>query len=210
MRLLDLFCGGGLAGYGYWLSGRFTEIVGIDINDMAATYPFDFIRKDAMTLDYHFLQQFDFIHASPPCQAYSNLTPNDNVERPRLIQPVKHMLYASGIPHVVENVQGSVKELQPHISINGGYCGLPLNRIRHFYVSEGFTNIKFVKRVPGINVHGSQFVSRETLIYCFGLAASNISTRWTSNLSMRHIEEGIPPLFTQLLSETLVAAKALI
>jgi len=50
MRLLDLCCGAGLAAWGYWRSGAFSEVVGVDINPMP--YPFDFICGDALTLDY--------------------------------------------------------------------------------------------------------------------------------------------------------------
>lgn len=71
-KLLDLFCGEGLAAWGYWLSGRFSHIVGVDINlQMRSRYSFDFIEGDVLSLDYEFLSKFDFVHASPPCQAYS-------------------------------------------------------------------------------------------------------------------------------------------
>jgi hypothetical protein len=93
MRLLDLFCGEGLAAWGYWLSGRFSEIVGVDINpEMSSSYSFDFVCADALTLDYEFLLQFDFIHASPPCQGYSKMTP-DQSKHPRLI-PGTHLMCA--------------------------------------------------------------------------------------------------------------------
>ncbi len=62
-RLLDLFCGGGGAGYGYHLAGF--EVVGVDIEDQPH-YPFAFHKTNALeylaTAD---LKQFDIIHASP-------------------------------------------------------------------------------------------------------------------------------------------------
>src|SRR5262245_55739464 len=104
MKILDLCCGAGLASAGYWLSGCFTEVVGIDIRDMSGVYPFDFIQGDAFNLDYEFLARFDFIHASPPCQAYSRATPEQaRALHPRLIPNAHRLLKAWGGPHVIEN-----------------------------------------------------------------------------------------------------------
>lgn len=138
MKMLDLCCGGGLVGAGYWLSGCFNEIVGIDIKDMSDRYPFDFIQGDAFALDYEFLSQFDFIHASPPCQGYSQLTPEWARDRhPRLIPNAHLMLKASGLPHVIENVGGSLKDLRPNLRLSGFDVGLPIQRHRYFHVYEG-------------------------------------------------------------------------
>lgn len=170
-RCLDLCCGEGLAAWGYWLSGRFHEIVGVDSNaDVGRKYAFDFICGDALKLDYEFLSQFDFIHASPPCQAYSNLTP-DKSKHPRLILPIKHMLFASGVPHVIENVPGSQLDLRPNLVISGEYFGLPSGRERYFYVSTLEAALRLIKPMPGANISGA--------------ASSHISTRHVANLSTR-------------------------
>lgn len=137
MKMLDLCCGGGLAAAGYWLSGCFTEIVGVDVLDMGDRYPYDFIQGDAFALDYDFLSQFDFIHASPPCQAYSQLTPEWARDRhARLIPNAHRMLKASGLPHVIENVGGSLKDLRPTLRLSGFDVGLPMQRYRYFHVYE--------------------------------------------------------------------------
>lgn len=135
-RMLDLFCGGGLAGAGYWQSGCFSEIVGIDLNPtMRRAYPFDFIAGDALALDYDFLAQFDFIHASPPCQFYSYVTPEWARDRHSRLIPGTHlMLKASGLPHVIENVPGSSLDLRPNLVLSGYDVGLPMNRPRLFHV----------------------------------------------------------------------------
>lgn len=145
MKLLDLFCGGGLAAAGYWQSGCFTEIVGVDIEDMSTVYPFDFIRGNALRLDYDFLAQFDFIHASPPCQAYSKQTPKH--ARPRhakLIRDTHAMLYATGLPYAIENVEGSGAELRPNLLLSGMDVGLPMHRPRYFhlYLPEKMTSLQ--------------------------------------------------------------------
>ena len=67
-RVLDLFCGAGGASMGYAKAGY--EVVGMDIKH-GKRYPFEYIRRDVMTLRPEDLEGFDLIHASPPCQTYS-------------------------------------------------------------------------------------------------------------------------------------------
>jgi DNA (cytosine-5)-methyltransferase 1 len=105
-RLLDLFCCAGGAGVGYSQAGF--EVVGVDIK-LQRNYPLPFIQADALALDPKFISLFDAVHASPPCQAYSDLAKrNGNADEwPHLIEPVRDMLIRSGIPYVIENVDGA-------------------------------------------------------------------------------------------------------
>lgn len=106
LRILDLFCCAGGAAYGYSKAGF--EVVGVDIQDQP-NFPFEFIQADALTLKSKFLNSFDAIHASPPCQAYSDLAKrNRNAhEWPQLIGPVRTMLQRTRKPFVIENVEGA-------------------------------------------------------------------------------------------------------
>lgn len=105
-RLLDLFCGAGGAAEGYRSAGF--EVVGIDIASQP-NYPFEFIQRDAMKVPKSYLAGFDVIHASPPCQAYSDLAAlNGNAHKwPKLIEPMRRKLAASGKLTVLENVEGA-------------------------------------------------------------------------------------------------------
>lgn len=153
-RVLDLCCGAGLASWGYWLSGRFTEVVGVDLDGShAGRYAFDFVQGDALALTYDFLDQFDFIHASPPCQGYSYQTP-DQTRHERQIPAFLRMLYASGKPHAVENVPGSQRDLRPNLALSGLAFGLPSHRPRYFYVSTLGAALRLMKMSasPGANV----------------------------------------------------------
>jgi DNA (cytosine-5)-methyltransferase 1 len=106
MWVLDLFCGQGGAGMGYYCAGF--DVVGIDQADQPR-YPFEFWQADA--LDYVAtadLSGFDLIHASPPCQRYSQISKiNKRSYHPDLIAPMRNALMATGIPYVIENVPGS-------------------------------------------------------------------------------------------------------
>jgi DNA (cytosine-5)-methyltransferase 1 len=105
-RILDLFCGAGGAGVGYSQAGF--EVVGIDIKPQPH-YPFTFIQADALNLSYEFIATFDAIHASPPCQSYSDLAKrNNNADKwPRLIEPIRDLLIEYKLPYVIENVEGA-------------------------------------------------------------------------------------------------------
>jgi DNA (cytosine-5)-methyltransferase 1 len=105
-RLLDLFCCAGGAGVGYSRAGF--EVVGVDINPQP-NYPLPFIQADALKLSRRFISSFDAVHASPPCQAYSDLAKrNGNAhEWPRLIEPIRDIFIRTGLPYVIENVSGA-------------------------------------------------------------------------------------------------------
>lgn len=101
-RLLDLYCGGGGASMGYWLAGF--EVVGVDIAKQPR-YPFTFFQADALELVEQYGWDFDAIHASPPCQAYSRLAArHPDRDYPELIGPTREALRRTGRPYVIENV----------------------------------------------------------------------------------------------------------
>ena len=102
-RLLDLFCGAGGAARGYQQAGFY--VVGVDLNPQPRYAGDEFIQGDAMTFP---LEGFDAIHASPPCQAYSDLQKQNKREYPDLIAPTRDRLIAAiGLPYVIENVEGA-------------------------------------------------------------------------------------------------------
>lgn len=129
MRVLDLFCGAGGASMGYHLAGH--SVVGVD-NQPQPDYPFPFMQADAMTVD---VSGFDFIHASPPCQAFTiagNLARAQGKQASSidLLEPTRAMLKASGIPYVIENVKGA--PLHDPITLCGSTFGLKVRRHRLF------------------------------------------------------------------------------
>lgn len=129
-KLLDLFCCAGGSALGYHRAGF--DVTGIDIKQQP-NYPFRFIQADALSLDLDFLSQFDAIHASPPCQSYSDLAKrNGNGDQwPRLIEPMREMLTQANRPWVIENVEGAPL-LDPVVLCGTMFPGLRVIRHRLF------------------------------------------------------------------------------
>ncbi len=130
-RLLDLFCCAGGAGKGYADAGF--EVIGIDINPQP-NYPFEFYQEDAI----HFLEQanlssWDVIHASPPCQAFSQAVKKKNRDNyPNLIPITRDLLIKSNKPYIIENVPTAKKHLIDPIQLCGSAFGHPIRRHRLF------------------------------------------------------------------------------
>lgn len=195
-RLLDLCCGAGLASWGYWRSFRFSEVVGVDISDFSGVYAFDFVQADFTTLTYDFLLDFDFIHVSPPCQAYSKITPDRSIH-PRLIKNAHRLCKASGLPHVIENVEGSSRELSPTVVADGAYFGLKMARRRYFHAS----GVSGRWLAAGSQKFGSvhHTTNRQHLIDVMGLE-SFVRGGSLRRMTLDHMIEGIPPVMTWALA----------
>ena len=132
LRALDLFCGGGAVAEGLLAAG-FNEVVGVDIVDHRKNYPGRFVQGDALDLELD-LNEFDFIWASPPCQAYSVATPVEvRAHHPDLIDDVRTMLQSHRFT-CIENVMRA--PLRADIVLTGPTVGLPrIERARKFEVS---------------------------------------------------------------------------
>lgn len=132
-RLLDLFCGAGGAAKGYHDAGF--DVVGVDIKPQPH-YPFEFYQGDALdwlvTLANVSGFDFDVVHASPPCQAYSTAT-RDHSKHPDLYAVTREHLIASEKPYVIENVIGAPYD--SGVVLCGSMFGLPIQRHRNFETS---------------------------------------------------------------------------
>ncbi|HEY8054829.1 MAG TPA: DNA cytosine methyltransferase [Terriglobales bacterium] len=210
-RLLDLFCCAGGAGVGYSRAGF--EVLGIDLSPQPR-YPFPFIRTDALELDQKFIETFDAIHASPPCQSYSDLAKrNGNAhEWPRLIEPVRAMLRRSGLPYVIENVEGAPL-VNPVILCGTMFKGLRV--IRHRLFETNFPVLSpphgrhpichtFDKRKGqyGKTNEMRDFVSVNGGGNCSVAAARDaMGISW---MTKNELNEAIPPAYTKFIGGQLV------
>jgi DNA (cytosine-5)-methyltransferase 1 len=209
--LLDLFCCAGGAGVGY--NKAAFEVVGVDIKPQP-NYPLRFVRDDALNLMPEFIACFDAIHASPPCQSYSDLAKrNRNADAwPRLIEPVREMLVRSGLPYIIENVEGAPL-LNPIMLCGTMFKGLRV--IRHRLFEANFTILRpphgrhpichtFDKRKSqyGKTDEMRDFVSVNGGGNCSVAAArSAMGIDW---MTKNELNEAIPPAYTRFIGEQLL------
>ncbi len=220
-RLLDLFCGAGGAAMGYHRAGF--DVVGVDIKDQPR-YPFTFIRADALEVFAHdfwllgSIADFDAIHASPPCQRYSDLAHrNGNADsHPDLIGPVRELLEATGLPYVIENVEGAPLRNPEMICGTGfplGTDGYRLRRHRLFETNWGFhytrgCRCRFDTR-PVIDVSGGPTRALRldgkggrTYKGTADQARAAMGIDW---MTKAELNEAIPPAYTELIGHQLLA-----
>ncbi len=209
-RLLDLFCGAGGAAVGYHQMGF--DVVGVDIAPQP-NYPYQFVQADALALDHGFMAGFDAVHASPPCQAYSDLAyRNGNADAwPQLIEPVRELLADTGKPYVIENVEGS--PLRDYIVLCGTmFPGLRVLRHRLFETnfpicppSHGkHPKVHTFDRRKSHYGHTNEwkdFVSVNGGGNCSVAAARDaMGIDW---MTKREINEAIPPAYTRFVGSVL-------
>lgn len=107
-KLLDLFCCEGGASMGYHRAGF--DVYGVDLFEdySQRRYPFPSHKGDAIKFVKERGHEFDVIAASPPCQhASAGTRAQDRSKYPRLIEPIREALWATGKPYVIENVKGA-------------------------------------------------------------------------------------------------------
>lgn len=105
------------------------KVIGID-NKPQPRYPFVFKLSEWDAVD---LRAADYIHASPPCQHYSDLAHrNGNADdHPDLIEPVRLYLQDFNAPYTIENVEGAPL-IDPVILCGVWFPGLRVIRHRLF------------------------------------------------------------------------------
>jgi len=201
MKLLDLFCGAGGAGEGYRLSGF--DVTGVDIQPQPKN-PHRFVLCDALEFVKDNFHDFDAIHCSPPCQAYSKASKQWRklgYKYPDLIFQIRELLKNTGKPWVIENVIGS--PLVNPTFLNGSMFGLRIHRPRLFetnfpvplLLDRCWTPIKMGRTVcssgvvqPVGHFSGVEYVAKE------------MGCQW---MGQKELSQAIPPAYTQFIGEAL-------
>lgn len=130
MKVLDLYCCAGGAAMGIHRAGF--EVVGVDINPQPR-YPFEFRQGNALETDF---SGFDFVWASPPCQAYTKASlsqRNRGKVYPDLLAATREKIIASRLPYIIENTPGA--PMRVDVVLCGSMFGLRLIRHRWFECS---------------------------------------------------------------------------
>ena len=209
-RLLDAFCCQGGTSMGYHLAGF--DVTGVDIAPQPR-YPFTFIQAEAVAFIREHGAEFDFIHASPPCQHDSDCQRIQGNTHPDLIAPTRAALEATGRPWVIENVRGAVPKLGRPVMLCGPMFGVETYRHRYFeaggllslpqlpHPAHTVPQAKMGRPIPP--GHYGQFVGNFSGV---PLARKVMGVEWMNRDGIR---ECIPPAYTQWLGRSFLAALAL-
>jgi DNA (cytosine-5)-methyltransferase 1 len=204
--LLDLYCGAGGAARGYADAGF--QVVGVDLHPQPH-YPFEFYQEDAIEFLTRYGRDFDLIHASPPCQAYTCLRQLVEArfgkkDYPDLIDATRQALRRVGRPYVIENVPGA--PLIDPVLLCGTMFRLRVYRHRLFETS-------FPILVPPHPPHRGRTCAHRG-ISSFARGATHISVAGhnfrladareamgISWMSSSEIAQAIPPTYTAFIGE---------
>lgn len=178
------------------------EVVGVDIKPQK-NFPFEFHQADAMTYP---LEGFDVIHASPPCQRYSQCTPPQNRENhPDLINAIRERLLMNNRPFVIENVPGARSLLISPIMLCGTMFGLKIFRHRYFECSQAVKCLTYSCNHHKLPVLITGTTRRKTGRFEYSAQecrdASGLD--W---MTRKEMDQAIPPAYTEFIGKQLMEA----
>lgn len=208
---LDLFCCAGGAAMGLHRAGF--DVIGLDIMPRKR-YPFRFVQGNALRPPFN-LKMFDFIWASPPCQAHTSLKTMHNAkDHDDLIPDTRAMLKASGVRYVIENVVGAT--LHSPILLCGTMFGLgietaELRRHRIFETGPDYWSIphppcRHRKRTIGVYGGGHGSLHRHVKGQpCFTVEQKRaaMGMPWAS---VDELSQAIPPAYAEAIGRAALEA----
>lgn len=204
-RLLDLFSGAGGAAVGYHRAGF--EVVGID-NCPMPRYPFEFHQADALEFVQAYGKDFDVIHASPPCQAYTSLRALTGKQYPDLVATTRAALIKSERPYIIENVPGA--PLDHYITLCGVMFDLRVYRHRRFEVSAFLWQPEHPRHVtPANSSKGQRQRKAHYEAGGFVTVTGNVGSYCGPGMGIdwmtgAELSQAIPPAYTKYIGEQLM------
>ena len=199
---------------GYHRAG-FDEIVGVD-NRSQPRYPFEFVHADALEYVAEHGHEFDAIHASPPCQAFSQAVKISNRKgRPNLIPATRESLVGLGLPYVIENVPTAIDHLREPVMLCGSSFGLPVRRHRlfesNFWIwGSQWSHKEYPRKYPpALNRTNQLRVLSLSGGYQQGQAGieehrAAMGIGWDMNIKV--LSQSIPPAYTEYIGHELIKA----
>lgn len=207
---------------GYYRAGF--DVVGVDIKPQPR-YPFTFYQADAMEFlmteqlwtatTRLWLTDFDAIHASPPCQAFTQASAKHRGrggladERVDLLTPTRARLSRVRIPWVIENVVGAARHMQG-VLLHGGMFGLGTHRARLFESNVLLLRTRTPRGPQGLGVYGKapdgrtlNFASKQRAPRSLEEARAAMGIDW---MEWDELKEAVPPAYTEFIGWQLIRA----
>jgi DNA (cytosine-5)-methyltransferase 1 len=227
--LLDLFCCAGGAAMGYYRAGF--DVVGVDIAPQP-NYPFEFVQADALEIvamlvgggslafdtgpdEFHIvgIDELAAIHASPPCQGYSDLAHRTGGAYPMLVGETREALQATGLPYVIENVEGAPL-VDPVMLCGTMFHGLRVLRHRLFESNVPLTapphgRHPLVFTHDKRKAHYGRLNQNTSFVQVTGggnaTVANKLDAMGIDWMTGREVNEAIPPAYTEHIGRQLLA-----
>jgi DNA (cytosine-5)-methyltransferase 1 len=204
LKLLDLYCGGGGAGYGYEQAGF--DVTGVDLYPQPK-HRGKFIQADAIEYLAAHYRQYDVVHASPPCQAYSMASMQFRKQGKQyvdLISETRTALIAIGKPYVIENVPGS--PLLNPVELCGAMFDMHTYRHRLFESNITLKAPEHPKHIApnakmGRKPKPGEFIQYVGHFSGVGLVQEMTGLYW---LGQSELAQSIPPQYTQYIGQQLI------
>lgn len=198
-RALDLFCKAGGASEGLARAGF--EVVGIDIEDQP-NYPYQFYQMSTFDVTPEYLNEFDFIWASPPCQGFTAYKRRNNHVKPclNLIPETRELLSKFKGGWVIENVEGA--PLLSPITLCGSMFGLDVKRHRLFESNFPIDPLKcnhkvWTPRFPPATNRTNLRKTVEVGVYRIPLETQKKAMGIERKISLVELSNAIPPSYSE-------------
>jgi DNA (cytosine-5)-methyltransferase 1 len=220
-RLLDLYAGAGGSARGYQLAGF--HVTGVDIKAQPRYAGDAFHQADALEFLAEHGHEYDAVHASPPCQAYTALRSiRSDREYPDLLAATRAALIAIGLTWVIENVPGS--PVHSGTTLCGSMFGLgahcrdgafhQLRRHRHFESSILLlaSSCSHIGRPVGVYGNGGGNEGRGYLPGINGFTGNAQERREAMGIDWMNryeLSQAIPPAYTRLIGARLLESLSL-
>lgn len=187
------------------------RVIGIDLAPQPH-YPFEFIQGDAFSIPVDLVRKAAAIHASPPCQRYSDLQKRSGMEYPDLIGVTREFCERWALPYVIENVDTA--PLIDPIMLCGAMFGLRVYRHRKFESNVDLIAPHHPKHVAKVwtldkrKAHYGQPLTKDHFVQVTGggnapqavkLEAMGIDWKMTR----KEVNEAIPPAYTEWIGNQL-------
>ncbi|HVL59808.1 MAG TPA: DNA cytosine methyltransferase [Microbacterium sp.] len=202
-QALDLFCCAGGASDGFCRAGF--DVTGYDREDQPE-YPYAFAVQDVLSLSPADIRAFDFVWASPPCQAFTAYKRRKEHVRPalNLIPQTRELLRAAGVPYVIENVPGA--PLENPVTLCGSMFGLDVQRHRIFETSfpvlePTCDHGRWTPRFPGATNRAP--MSRKTVevgVYRISVETQRRAMGVERPVSLGKLSQMVPPAYAEFLA----------
>lgn len=205
--MLDLFCGAGGAGEGYRRAGF--DVIGVDIEPHVYP-PGEFVEGDALAWLRLLAPECNprniaAVHTSPPCQRYTTAQRLQANDHPDLIDPVRKLLTATGLPYVIENVPGSPL-IDPITLCGAMFDGLKVYRHRLFESNVPLTAPAHPEHIAPLAKMGRPVRAGEFMhvVGNFSDVAAGRIAMGIDWMTRDDLREAIPPAYTEHIGRQLI------